>query len=58
MKSLATYLDECDKIYELSRNLSDIDWEEAGRLYTKAYWEVQYYLSKHDSYSLNLDLIY
>lgn len=54
MKSLATYFDECDKIYELSRNLSNIDWEEAGRLYTKAYWEVQYYLAKHDSNSFKL----
>lgn len=48
------YFDECDKIYELSQSLSDIDWEEAGRLYTKSYWEVQYYLAKHESYSCKL----
>ena len=54
MKSIVTYFDECDMIYELSRSLSDIDWEEAGRLYTKSYWELQYYLAKHDSYSFKL----
>ena len=54
MKNRVMYFDECDKIYELSRNLSDIDWEEAGRLYTKSYWEVQYYLAKHESYSYKL----
>ena len=54
MKSRVMYFDECDKIYELSRSLSDIDWEEAGRLYTKSYWEVQYYLAKHESYSYKL----
>lgn len=54
MKSVVTYFDECDMIYELSRSLSDIDWEEAGRLYTKSYWEVQYYLAKYDTYSFKL----
>ena len=52
--SRAMFFDECDKIYELSQSLSDIDWEEAGRLYTKSYWEVQYYLAKHESYSYKL----
>lgn len=54
MNSRVMYFDECDKICELSRSLSDIDWEEAGRLYTKSYWEVQYYLAKHESYSYKL----
>lgn len=54
MNSRVMYFDECDKIYELSRSLSDIDWEEAGRLYTKSYWEVQYYLVKHETYSYKL----
>ena len=39
------YIDERDKIFELSKLLSDIDWENAGRRFTKSYWEVQYYLS-------------
>ncbi|MBO7047260.1 MAG: hypothetical protein J6W38_13100 [Prevotella sp.] len=54
MKSVKLYFDECDKIYKLSQFLTDIDWEDAGRLYTKSYWEVQYYLSKHDSNSFRL----
>ena len=41
----ATYsIDERDKILELSQFLSDINWENAGRRFTKSYWEVQYYL--------------
>lgn len=41
----ATYcIDERDKILELPQLLSDINWENAGRRFTKSYWEVQYYL--------------
>lgn len=39
-------IDERDKILELSHLLTDIDWEEAGRRFTKSYWEVQYYLDE------------
>ena len=48
MKRDTYFFDECDKINELSQSLTNIDWEDAGRLYTKSYWEVQYYLAKHD----------
>ncbi len=54
MKSAELYFDECDKMYELSQILTDIDWEDAGRLYTKSYWELQYYLAKQNSYSFRL----
>lgn len=37
-------IDERDKILELSQLLSDIDWESAGRRFTRSYWEVQYHL--------------
>lgn len=37
-------IDERDKIIELSSTLSNMNWEEAGRRFTKSYWEVQYYL--------------
>ena len=37
MNSRVMYFDECDKIYELSRSLSAIDWEEAGRLRDSSY---------------------
>lgn len=46
MKRPELYFDECDKIYELSQSLTNVNWEDAGRLYTKSYWEVQYYLAK------------
>ena len=36
--------DECEKISELARMLSEIDCKEAGRRFTKSYWEVQYLL--------------
>lgn len=36
--------DECKKISELARILSEIDCNEAGRRFTKSYWEVQYLL--------------
>lgn len=36
--------DECKKISELARILSEIDCKEAGRRFTKSYWEVQYLL--------------
>ena len=36
--------DECEKISEMSRILSEIDCNEAGRRFTKSYWEVQYLL--------------
>ena len=36
--------DECEKISELARILSEIDCKEAGRRFTKSYWEVQYLL--------------
>lgn len=51
-------IDERDKILELSRLISDIDWEEAGRRFTKSYWEVQYYLDDtcHEDYRLGSNL--
>lgn len=54
MKRDTFFFDECDKIYELSQSLTNIDWEDAARLYTKSYWEVQYYLAMHDVYSFRL----
>lgn len=36
--------DECKKLSELARILSEIDCNEAGRRFTKSYWEVQYLL--------------
>ena len=38
--------DECEKISELTRILSEIDCNEAGRRFTKSYWEVQYLLDE------------
>lgn len=38
------FIDECKKVSELVELLSDIDWNEAGRRFTKSYWEVQYHL--------------
>ena len=37
-------IDECEKILRLSRILPKLDCDEAGRRFTKAFWEVQYYL--------------
>jgi thermostable 8-oxoguanine DNA glycosylase len=56
----ATYcLDERDKILELSNILSDIDWEKAGRRFTRSYWKVQYYLddSTYSDYKLGSNLM-
>lgn len=39
-----TYIDECDRILDLLSTCDEIDWEEAGQLYTKDYWAVQYRL--------------
>ena len=42
--STTYFIDECKKICELVELLSDMDWNEAGRRFTKSYWEVQYHL--------------
>lgn len=47
-------IDECDKMLELSQFLMDVDWKEAGRLYTKSYWKVQYHLDNTFSQSFQL----
>lgn len=39
-----TCIDECDRIFNLFNTCNGIDWDEAGRLYTKDYWAVQYRL--------------
>lgn len=53
------YIDECEKIMGLSKILSRKDCEEAGRLFTKSYWKVQYYLddSFQENYRLGSNLI-
>lgn len=38
------YIDEREKLTELSHLLNNINWQEAGRRFTKSYWEVQYHL--------------
>ena len=37
-------IDECDRLCELFHKCAEIDWEEAGKLYTKDYWALQYRL--------------
>ncbi len=51
-------MDECEKIHKLSRILSKLDCEEAGRRFTRAFWEVQYYLddSTYNDYKLGSNL--
>ncbi len=51
-------IDECEKILKLSRLLSDLDCQEAGRRFTKSYWEVQYFLddSNYKDYKLGSNL--
>lgn len=51
-------IDECEKILKLSRLLSDLDCQEAGRRFTKSYWEVQYFLddSNYRDYKLGSNL--
>ena len=48
------YIDERDKILELSQLLSDIDWENAGKRFTKSYWEVQYFLDNSPCHGYKL----
>lgn len=48
------YIDERAKILELSRLFLDIDWEEAGKRFTKSYWQVQYHLENALSWSFRL----
>ncbi len=52
------YIDERDKMLELSGALSDMNWGEAGRRFTKSYWEAQYYLddSCDENYKLGSNL--
>lgn len=51
-------IDECEKINKLSSLLSNMNCEEAGRRFTKSYWEVQYYLddSSYDCFKLGSNL--
>lgn len=42
--NIPVYIDERDKILKLSQLYSDINWNEAGKRFTKSYWEVQYHL--------------
>ncbi len=48
------YIDERDKIQELSQLFIDVDWEEAGKRFTKSYWQVQYHLKNALSCSFRL----
>lgn len=52
------YIDEREKILELSELLSDINWKEAGKRFTKSFWEVQYHLDDTTScdYKLGTNL--
>ena len=52
------FIDERDKMLELSSNFSDLNWEEAGRRFTKSFWEAQYYLddSCDNDYKLGSNL--
>ena len=51
-------IDKCEKINKLSSLLSNMNCEEAGRRFTKSYWEVQYYLddSSYDCFKLGTNL--
>ena len=51
-------IDECDRIFDLLSTCVEIDWEEAGRLYTKDYWAVQYRLddSLYNSFRIGASL--
>ena len=48
------YIDERNKVLELSRLFLDVDWEEAGKRFTKSYWQVQYHLENALSWSFRL----
>ena len=48
------YIDERDKILELSQHLSEIDWKKAGQRFTKSFWEVQYYLADSSCFDYKL----
>ena len=54
MKGAGLHIDECEAVCNLSHTLKGIDLEEAGRLYTKSYWGVQYYLAEQSPYSFRL----
>ena len=51
-------IDEREKITRLSQTVSDINWKEAGRRFTKSYWEVQYHLvdSSYSNYQIGANL--
>lgn len=42
----AICIDERDKLSAIMHSLSDLDWTEAGKRFTKSYWEVQYHLDE------------
>lgn len=40
----AICIDEREKLSAIMHSLSDLDWAEAGKRFTKSFWEVQYHL--------------
>ena len=40
----AICIDEREKLSAIMHSLSDLDWNEAGKRFTKSYWKVQYHL--------------
>lgn len=53
------FIDEREKLCELTLLLTDINWQEAGRRFTKSYWEVQYHLddTSQPDYCLGSNLL-
>jgi len=51
-------IDEREKIIKLSNTLRGINWQEAGKRFTKSYWEVQYHLvdSSFSSFQIGVNL--
>ena len=51
-------IDEREKIKDLTDNYAGINLKEAGKRFTKSFWEVQFFLddSAYDSFRLGSDL--
>lgn len=52
------YINECEKILELFNIPTSINWLDAGKRFTKSYWEVQYHLddNSQSKYKLGANL--
>ena len=48
------FIDEREKLLELYQFISDINWEEAGKRFSKAYWALQYHLNDSSLYNYKL----